>query len=235
MTCGTCHTSAHDWKAPGEAGLDPLWKPANNGRRPSQAEDMYNPDMSKSCMDCHYGMDGDAASVNPTMGTAQTVIDTADKEFVHYQKVDRGNGTHYIGLIHEGQGADWFQKPLLDIFDSTRSWRSQRQELAAGLADGWARFGGVAQQESRVLVCESCHELEPDRNGGFRHLLLAPYEEGKNGYDEYPGDRDGRDILCESCHGKQCGIPPCRRPGPGSATSAPASRGRRCWRSRPSS
>lgn len=208
LTCGTCHTTAHDWKRPGEAGLDPFWLPSNNGRGATQALDMYNKDMSKTCMDCHYAMDGDAASVNPSMGSAQTVIDASDKEYAHYQKVDRGNGTHYIGLINEGPTAAWVLAPILDIFDATRTWKAQKTEFREGLSDGWARFGGIDQKGYRVLVCESCHELEPDRNGGFRHLLLAPYEEGRNGIDEFPGDRDGRDILCESCHGVPKGTHP---------------------------
>ena len=80
--------------------------------------------------------------------------------------------------------------------------------MADGLANGWSRFGGEELINQRVLVCESCHELEPDKNGKVKHLLLAPYEEGRNGVDEYPGDDDGRDVLCEACHGNPEGSHP---------------------------
>ena len=209
LTCGTCHRSAHDWRGPGEAGLDPFWLPANNGRRALQADDMYNRDMSKTCMDCHYAMDGDATSFNPTMGTAQTVTDSAAKEYPHYQKVDRGNGTHYIGLIHEeGVEAHWFLNPVVDLWNLSKSWKAQVPSLAAALADGWARFGGEDRKGARVLVCESCHELQPRRNAGIPHMLLAPYAEGRNGRDEFAGDVDGKDILCEACHGVPSGSHP---------------------------
>ncbi len=209
LTCGTCHTGGHDWSDPGGASLDALWRPPNNGRRALQADDMYNPDMSKTCMDCHYAMDGDAASFNPTLGTAQTVIGPAAREFAHYQKVDRGNGTHYIGLIHEDAAdADWYLNPIVDILDLSRTWKGQAPSLAAGLADGWSRFGGENRKGARVLVCESCHELQPRRNGGNSHMLLAPYEEGRNGNEEFPGDNDGRDIFCEACHGVPIGSHP---------------------------
>ena len=201
LRCATCHPAAHGWSGPGWAGLDSSWLPTDNGRSPDQADDMYDPNMSKTCMDCHYFMDGDGASVSPTMGTKQTVIDPADDEYAHFQTVDRSMGTHYIGLIHED--ADWQKDPLINMLDTTRTWKDQSPggSYTAGLAPGWSRFGGEDRGGFRVLVCESCHELEPDKNGGFKHLLLAPYEEGRNGMDEYPGDSDGHDILCEACHG----------------------------------
>ncbi len=206
LTCATCHVSAHNWVEPGWPGLDPSWLPFDNGRSINQAVDMYNPDMSKTCMDCHYFMDGDGKSVSPTMGTAQTVIETSSDEYLHYQIEDKSMGTHYIGKIHED--GKWLLAPIVDVFDTTRTWKAQALEYSSGLADGWSRFGGQNRVGSRVLVCESCHELEPDKNGGFKHLLLAPHEEGNNGMNEYSGDSDGRDILCEACHGVPAGTHP---------------------------
>lgn len=225
LDCATCHTTAHGWTEPSWAGLDAQWKPRDNGRSTVQAVDMYNPDMSKTCMDCHYFMDGDGASVSPTLGSKQTVIAPAPtapernpsdgepapvpySEFSHYQTPDRSMGTHYIGLIHEG-GA-WQRNPLVNVLDKTRTWEEQSADpqYSAGLARGWSRFGGADRPGGRVLVCESCHELEPDKNVGFRHLLLAPYQEGQSGLGAYPGDTDGRDVLCEACHGVPTGTHP---------------------------
>jgi hypothetical protein len=206
LTCTTCHGGAHGWAQPGWAGLDPGWKPKDNGRATLQADDMYDPDMSKTCMDCHYFMDGDGASVSPTLGSKQTVIVPSDDEYIHYQAADYSQGTHYVGLIHEA--GDWQLDPWVDMFDTTKTWQEQNSTKSGGLAPGWARFGGEDRAGSRVLVCESCHELEPDKNRGFRHLLLAPYEEGQDGYDEYTGDTDGQDILCVACHGIPRGTHP---------------------------
>ncbi len=206
LSCTTCHVSAHNWVEPGWPGLDPSWLPFNNARSDNQADDMFDPDMSKTCMDCHYSMDGDGDSVSPTMGSFQTVIGPSDDEYNDYQAEDRSMGTHYIGLIHEE--GKWRSDPIINIYDTNRTWREQSSEYSDGLADGWSRFGGSNMNGSRVIVCESCHELEPDKNGGFRHLLLAPYEEGRNGMDEYPGDVDGRDVLCEACHGVPEGTHP---------------------------
>jgi predicted CXXCH cytochrome family protein len=210
LSCATCHNEAHNWTQPGRVGMDPSWKPTDNGRQLVQAMDMYNLDMSKTCMDCHYFMDGDGISVSPTMGSMQTVISDSDPEFQHFQALDNSMGTHYIGVIHEDEAVKWRGEPLLDIFETSKTWLEQSPDpdLDAGLADGWSRFGGVDSDGNRVLVCESCHELEPDKNAGFSHLLLAPFMEGKNGIEEYPGDDDGRDILCVVCHGKPTGSHP---------------------------
>lgn len=207
LTCSTCHSNAHAWTSPGLAGLDPAWRPADNGRSSVQENDMYNADMSKTCMDCHYSMDGDGASISPTMGLRQTVIDSSEEEYKYYEIADKSMGTHYIGVIHE-DNKKWRHEPILDLFNTTETWKGQGRGYEDGLAEGWSRFGGDNSNGSRVLVCESCHELQWTRNGGFKHLLLAPYEEGKNGMDEYPGDGDGKDILCEACHGVPQGSHP---------------------------
>jgi hypothetical protein len=113
LTCSTCHFSAHNWIQPGWAGLDPAWLPLDNGRDIVQVEDMYDPDMSKTCMDCHYFMDGDGSTVSPTLGSAQSVIDPSDPEFEHYQIADGGMGTHYIGQIHEeNDELKWLNNPI---------------------------------------------------------------------------------------------------------------------------
>jgi hypothetical protein len=146
--------------------------------------------------------------VSPTLGSKQTVIVAGDDEYAHYQAADRSQGTHYLGLIHEA--GDWRFAPPIDFLDTTQTWKSKNpgSPFVEGLAPGWSRFGGENRDGARILVCESCHELEPNRNGGFRHLLLAPYQEGRNGIDEYTGDVDGHDVLCEACHGIPAGTHP---------------------------
>ncbi len=195
LDCTTCHSGAHNWSAASAVALDGSWVPTDNGRSTTQATDMFNADMSKTCMDCHYGMDGHAASVSPTLGTGATVTLEAD-----FQTVDQSMGTHYIGLIHD-TNTNWYgsagDAPTVSIYNTGANWSG----VDTAYADGWSRFGGTNSADNRVIVCESCHELEPDKNKGITHLLLAPYTEGSNGDD---GDTDGRDDLCEACHG----VPP---------------------------
>lgn len=205
LMCGTCHNGsggAHNWTAAGLIAMDNNWKPANNGRNAAQATDMYNADMSKTCMDCHYAMDGNAASVSPTLGagaTAAVGLETA------FNTLNTSMGTHYIGLIHKA-ATNWRDNTAIDIFNTTSTWRTLLSLTDNSVALGWARFGGDVTNP--VLVCESCHELQPTRNvGGGRsqHLLLARYGEGNNGDDGGSGnDANGRDVLCEACHG----VPP---------------------------
>ncbi|MCK5352394.1 hypothetical protein KAJ77_07435, partial [bacterium] len=157
LTCSTCHFSAHNWIQPGWAGLDPSWLPLDNGRDIVQVEDMYDPDMSKTCMDCHYFMDGDGSTVSPTLGSAQSVIDPSDEEYEHYQTADGGMGTHYIGLIHEkNDELKWINNPIIDMFNTTMTWKEQETGgyYEEGLADGWSRFGGENTKNRRVIVCE---------------------------------------------------------------------------------
>ncbi len=194
LDCTTCHTGAHNWLAVSSVALDASWVPTDNGRDAAQATDMFNADMSKTCMDCHYGMDGHAASVSPTLGTGATV--TLEAEF---QTVDQSMGTHYIGLIYDSN-TNWVNAPDLNMYSTTLTWNDADNTFATG----WSRFGGTNSADNRVIVCESCHELEPDKNGGIAHLLLAPYTEGSNG-TETADNLAGRDGLCEACHGLPSG------------------------------
>jgi len=207
LVCGTCHNGAggaHNWTAAGAIGLDNAWVPSNNGRSATQATDMYNAGMSKTCMDCHYAMDGNAASVSPTLGTSATAAVGIEAGF---QTLNTSMGTHYVGLMHTAS-TTWRNAPLVaDIQSTTAVWSTALGTSLA--APGWARFGGDAANP--VLVCESCHELEPGKNvgaGANQHLLLARYGDGNNGNDGTGDTATGRDVLCEACHGVPTGTHP---------------------------
>jgi predicted CXXCH cytochrome family protein len=204
LVCSTCHSSsgAHNWAAQGQIGLASTWKPANNGRDNTVATYMYNAQTSITCMDCHYGMDGNAASKSPTMGASSTVR-AGETEF---DMVNQSNGTHFIGLIYDNN-TNWKGTGAISFEDPTSNWRSMLS-ISTGLVgvNARSRFGGTNDNGARVLVCESCHNLKPSWNvgGGLgAHLLLASYTEGRNGDDNTAGvsDSNGRDILCEACHG----------------------------------
>ena len=193
MGCGTCHTAggAHNWTATGGSiGLNTNWRPTNNGRNfTTPTADQYvgtgtgsSYFTSTTCMDCHLAM---TSSANPSDGTIAGETG--------YQ--DLGDGSHYVGPFAQAWIADRTLRgetgtPTVNIGQNTdRRWP----------AGGWSRFGNV--NTAPVLVCESCHELEPDRNGGSAHALLHPFVEADtNGQDYSP--------LCEGCHGVPAGTHP---------------------------
>ncbi len=194
LTCSSCHSGAHNWPAASWVGLDAGWLPADNGRSTIPATDQYNVNMSRTCMDCHYGMDGDDTSLSPTFNdgiTGETEYQTASGD---------ANGTHYIGGVHlDGTWVGTTQGPrVTDIF-SANPWSDDLASAGAG----WSRWGNTPTKP--VMVCESCHELEPDKNVSGDNLLLAAFTEGSNG-DE--GNVAGRDDLCEACHGVPDGTHP---------------------------
>ncbi|MBE0617291.1 MAG: cytochrome c3 family protein, partial [Proteobacteria bacterium] len=200
LQCATCHTAsgAHNWTQPAGVGLDTAWLPLNNGRTNVQATEMINPNMSKTCMDCHYFMDGHGASVSPTLQGADG-MDLPDGSGTYseaeYQFVAQSMGTHYIGAMDitaptswrgDGSGPDTngntWTAPRVDILSTSHTWAG----LPGGGA-GYSRFGGTALTAPAV-VCESCHEIEPDRNVADQHLLLGTSQEGFNGTEGVTGD-----------------------------------------------
>lgn len=192
LSCNTCHigAGAHNWAASGGGiGLNPNWRPANNGRDfTTPRNDQFVGTgtgtayyTSTTCMDCHLAQ---TASVNPSDGTV-----TGEAEFQNH-----GNGTHYVGSFASAFFAVQTLRgvtgtPTINVSSSTDTWP----------AGGWSRFGGTSA--APVLVCESCHELEPDKNGGSAHALLQPYVEGLAAQQDYAD-------LCEGCHGVPAGTHP---------------------------
>jgi len=198
LTCATCHTSAHNWSGPSQVGLDLAWLPLNNGRDETTcANDQYNLQTSRTCMDCHYGMDTSSGTLSPTFNDGIT----GEAE---YQVASAANSaTHYIGAAHTA-ATNWRNAPLVsNIFacDATGDWANNIGAPMTNANTAWSRWGN--NSTNPVTVCESCHELEPDKNVG--HLLLAAFTEGSNGDD---GDADGHDQLCEGCHGVPAGTHP---------------------------
>ncbi len=207
LTCTTCHGGAHGWAQPGWAGLDPAWKPWTTAGPSLQADDMYDPDMSQ---DVHglpllHGRRRREREPDPGL---QTDRHRPGRRRVRPLPGRRPQPGHPLRRARPRGAATGGSNPWVDVFDTSRTWKDQNSATPAGShRDGRASAARTANG-SRVLVCESCHELEPDKNGGFRHLLLAPYEEGQDGYDEYAGDTDGHDVLCVACHGIPAGTHP---------------------------
>lgn len=191
LDCATCHSAngAHNWTGAGSVGLDPNWVPVENARYAT-----YDTDLGKTCMDCHYQLTG-VFRYSPLLqdGGSGGMEDEAGYE-------DHGDVSHYIGEIDpravytlganndnywtagDGTGLGGAINP------QTTDWST-----AGGVAGGYSRFGGDAT--TPVIVCESCHELEPDKSNAT-HLLL-----GEVFTDQAQGAmaRD-TDQFCEGCH-----------------------------------
>ncbi len=201
LGCGTCHTNggAHNWTAGGGAiGLNVNWRPVGNGRDfTTPTNDQFvgtgtgtSYYTSTTCMDCHYAFQN--RNADPSNGVAVP----AEAGFT-----DLGRGTHYLGPFAfnsaalSGGGVKTYRGGSINgdadvnIATNTNTWPY----------GGWSRFGGTSG--APVLVCESCHELEPDKNGGTAHALLAPYVDGLATNQDYAD-------FCEGCHGVPTGTHP---------------------------
>jgi predicted CXXCH cytochrome family protein len=202
LTCGTCHAGrgAHNWAGKGQVDLDPNWRPTNNGRG-TQANELFDTVASLSCMDCHTGMMGVVkGNKSPTLhATATTAYSGTIAGPEAYMTI--GYGSHVLGRIggggvgtpvrnNQAVASYWntLKAKIGNLFDPAHpGWNFANY----GGVGGWSRFGGSAT--SPVLVCESCHELQPSRNSST-HLLLGKYVE------EMPPIAETRSRFCEACH-----------------------------------
>jgi hypothetical protein len=176
MECADCHNGngAHNWTAAGAVGLDPDWQPWDNAR--NATDDVVNratPDMSKECIDCH---------------TPTTTRFSPTRPNVAGEYQDVGDASHFLGV--SAPLATW--TATFTNATAIPGGGTFVNDVWAG--GGWSRFGGAtgAVAATSELVCESCHDLEPDKNDGNNALLLHEYGEGI---------AEARSILCEGCHG----------------------------------
>jgi predicted CXXCH cytochrome family protein len=186
LTCDDCHgqgAGAHNW-AGGGVGLDPDWMPAGNAKGP-RASEMDAANTSMQCAICHQGGRADGCPTNNRTNTGGTVSHawrTSDS----YQ--DIGEGTHYTGPTSMDYSLGSFAGGGFDA--TTDDWTGQGQPNPR-----WSRFMGTLG----TVVCESCHELEADKNVPGTALLLAYHNDGGTGPNDDPSG------LCEGCHGTSPG------------------------------
>ena len=186
LTCGDCHESgsgAHNWAGAG-VGLDPDWEPAGNGRGPEASERNFIA-TSKECEDCHFSEVDPVIPRSPTNNSANdgsAVTHAWRTDSPGYQ--DIGEATHYLGPT------------AMDYTDGTIN------ALTGTWPDGgWSRFDGTGAETGSV-TCESCHDIEADKNAAGTALLLAFYRDGEQ--TSVSGDADPSG-LCEGCHGTSPG------------------------------
>jgi predicted CXXCH cytochrome family protein len=189
LSCSTCHSEdgAHNWTGAGAVGIDPNWKPTDNARAAT-----YDTDMSKTCMDCHYNITG-TTRYSPLLQDSSGMEAEAGYE-------DHGDASHYIGVINlrsnytlgSGNSNYWLATDTTGlggkINPQTTAWGA-----AQGGVGGYSRFGGTAA--TPVVVCESCHELEPDKSNATHLLLGQVFTDQANG-----AMARTTDLFCEGCH-----------------------------------
>ncbi|MDF1535682.1 MAG: cytochrome c3 family protein [bacterium] len=203
LTCRTCHSSsgAHNWASADGIGLDPDWLPVNNGRDAVPATDAANAQMGQTCFDCHFNFD-DAPHWSPVLDGAAAFLTTiVNTDSPGYTKL--GDGTHFMGHVGAGEDltATGLNPQLANVYTAGTAWTGV--DGANATAAGWSRFR-PAVADGIGIVCESCHELEPDKNNfgaatPGNHLLLATFTDGNNG-NEAAEVVDGRDDFCQACH-----------------------------------
>ena len=168
MDCADCHNGqgAHNWTAAGAVGLDEDWVPWDNARAADTAAGgpNYIPDTSTECINCHTA-NGRFSPTRPNVAG-------------EYQ--DAGDASHFLGGIDLSGWAIGGTAATTTNF-TTASWAST----------GWSRMAGAAAATA-IFVCESCHELEPDKNSGVGGALLL--------HDFSENIAEARSALCEGCH-----------------------------------
>lgn len=184
LECADCHqgNGAHNWLVPAGVGLNPAWEPADNGRATDGSGARFQANTSKECIDCHTNA---GAHPSPTQLGDDGAL------------TDRGEGSHYIGASSSSIANGNLANGTLGT-GGTTAFNAFTGLYPGG---GWPRFGGTAAADY-VMVCESCHELEPDKNHrpsgvGSSHALLL--------YAQVEDEVFPVSNLCTSCHGIQPG------------------------------
>ncbi len=200
LTCGDCHGGsgggAHNWGAPG-VGLDADWVPANNARGAGDTVGGTNlPDnaanMSDSCKQCHMNTQGGTAHQSPTKNAGDAGAAVTHTWRTNSGYTDLGEGTHYIGdnlsnLYASGVFAGTAFNALSDVWDNVDQADGQGR-------GGWSRWYGKLGS----VGCQSCHELEPDKNVPGTALLLGWYKDGDTVTNDTTNDPSS---FCQGCHG----------------------------------
>lgn len=193
LTCGDCHNGAgaHNWVGASAVGLDPDWVPVNNGRTATDTKaGEVNDNASTTCTVCHTGQNThySPTSASADDGAAPVLAPLSGRTRGSYQ--DDGDGSHYLGDTAPAtlNYANGFLAGAAFNATTATTWGG------APNGAGWSRFDTTGTNH---VVCESCHDVEPDKNSGAtKPMLLGNYIEGA-AID--PSD------LCEACHSQTPG------------------------------
>ncbi|MFC1855008.1 cytochrome c3 family protein [Thermodesulfobacteriota bacterium] len=232
LECGDCHSEpgAHNWVNANSIGMDPDWMPVNNGRPLGNdtiaAEFAMSDRQSDTCELCHYMLrsPGTFTVQTPTATETYAFRDKVSQypEFAgraaddDFQRL--GTATHFLGsvdttttdaavkgwtagLVHDGSAAGVAGE--VSGFDPRDTAWPNGNTKATGAGTAWSRWdsaGGANPGEH--LVCESCHELEPDKNAFNSKLLVYFFaEDVTNPQIGRSDDNSANSYFCEGCHG----------------------------------
>ncbi len=199
LSCGDCHrgNGAHNWLGMSQVGLDNNWIPSNNGRGAGDVVGGTNLPQygNDSCKLCHIGPSGSLhASPTKNSGDAGTAVTHSWRSNTGY--TDLGDGSHFIGdNVSNIYPGGWFAgsafNATTDVWDNTIG--------TTGTAKGgWSRWYNTVG----AVGCQSCHELEPDKNVTGTPLLLAWYKDGDTEANNVANDPSS---FCQGCHGQTPG------------------------------
>jgi len=212
LECNDCHngSGAHNWSVANGVGLDADWEPRDNGRT-TDAVGVAVADQSKTCEECHYLLRNSAAKTvgTPTHSSGNDWVTEA--EFQKTSASGEGLGTHYLGVVNTAltnsagirgwtAGLVWNGSAEVTGFNPvTTLWPNGKGTGA------WSRWDGTSNTGDH-LVCESCHELEPDKNARGSKLLVYWFKEATDSTTvaglSHAGDNNGiASYFCEGCHG----------------------------------
>lgn len=208
LECSDCHnmTGAHNWNVANGVGLDPDWEPTDNGRGTNDVVNGVTVNQSKTCEECHYRLrtPGTKTVGTPTHASANDWASEAE-----FQKT--GTGTHFLGAVNttstDTSVKQWTQG---GIVGKTSGFNPTTDAWTNGAGNAWSRWDGATSGTTGGglhLVCESCHELEPDKNATGSKLLVYYFQDAVDGgtASAHPGARTGDNgatsYFCEGCHG----------------------------------
>jgi predicted CXXCH cytochrome family protein len=209
LECSDCHnmTGAHNWSDANAVGLDPDWEPLNNGRNVAgvgnDAVGGVTANQSKTCEECHYRLrtPGTKTVGTPTHGATEW---QSEAEF---QKT--GTGTHFLGDVNTTSTDTAVRQWTAGGIAGVAPFNPVTTAWTNGAGNAWSRWDGTTGPTGGGLhlVCESCHELEPDKNATGSKLLVYYFQDGVDGgtASAHPGARTGDNgatsYFCEGCHG----------------------------------
>lgn len=202
LGCGTCHAystastgAIHNWTTPGrptDLSLNPGWVPTNNAPRGSALTtgNLINANTSQICIDCHIALDQDANLYNVTKHS-----NTSNSRYENL-----GSGSHFLGASTAAFFAGGYIRgnQADPTFNATNEKWPNIDNGTVTTNGFYSRFDGSSA--TPIVVCESCHNLDPDVNTGYK-LTVAYYREGDPYNQQYAP-------LCEGCHGWPTGTHP---------------------------
>jgi hypothetical protein len=217
LECNDCHnmTGAHNWTGPNAVGLDPNWEPTNNGRGTNDVVGGVTVNQSKTCEECHYLLRNSAARTvgTPTHSSVGEWESEAEFQKTNVAGSEQELGTHFLGTVNttatqtavKGWTAGLVWNGTAEVANFNPVSTNWPNGKGTGAYSRWDGTTSGTTGGGTHLVCESCHELEPDKNAYGSKLLVYYFQEDTDSSTvaglAHAGDNQGTSYFCEGCHG----------------------------------